>query len=170
MRVLTIGGIPISVESSDSISQTYEAIGGFTLLRTMQGGGIPQRNWRKLKTTITVPAARFLPALHALDMDVPHVIQCLAARQIAGTSNAVTLPAARRADVEPYGFAVMPSGFMVRTPGVLAGSVLTLTPVAGAVRYTACYVPELVAVITALSEHTDVRGAVTGWDLTAEEV
>lgn len=170
MNLLTIGGIPISVGSSDSIAQAYVPIGGVARLRTMAGGLIAQRNWRRLKTTISVSEARFLPALQALDMDMPLVIQCIAPRHIAGASNAVALPTARRTDVAPYGFAVLPSGFEVRTPGVLTANTLTLTPVAGAIAYTACYLPELTVLITDISEHCDVRKAVVGWDLTAEEI
>lgn len=170
MHVLTIGGIPLSVESTDAISQSYQAIGGFTTLRTMRGGAIPQRTWRRLSTTISVSDARLLPALHSLDLDAPQLIQCLAPRQIAGTTRAVVLPAARRADIAPYGFAVLPTGFVVPVEGVLAQHTLTLDAVPGAVRYTACYVPEFTAVITEFSEQFDVRGAVAGWQLTAEEV
>jgi hypothetical protein len=170
VRVLTIGGIPISVESSDLISQTYAPIGGGRAMRLMNGGLVMQRNWRKLKTTISVSDARFLPAIHALDLDVPHVIQCLTRRQIAGDSNAITLPPARRADIDPLGYAVMPNGFMQRTASVLAGDTLTLVAVPGALRYTATYVPELVVLVTDLNEHGDVRSARMGWELTAEEI
>lgn len=170
MRVLTIGGVEIAVESSDQISQTYGSIGGLTTLRTMKGGAIRQRNWRKLSTTISVPSARFLPAIHALDLDAPHVIQCLARRQIASDTSVVTLPQARRADIDPIGYAVMTTGFMQRTSGILSGDTLTLVAVPGALRYTATYVPELLALITALEEHIDLRSARAGWQLTAEEI
>lgn len=170
MRVLTIGGVEIAVESSDQISQTYVSIGGVSTLRTMSGGGIRQRNWRRLSTTISVPSARFLPALHALDLDEPHVIQCLARRQISADTSSITIPSARRADVDPIGYALLASGFMARTSGVLVGDVLTLVEVPGAVRYTATYVPEFLALITDLSEQMDVRAARAGWELTAEEV
>lgn len=170
MRVLTIGGVPISVESSDQIGQTYTPIGGGKAMRLMNGGLVMQRNWRKLQTVVSVSDARFLPAVNALDLDVPHVIQCLARRQLAGDTNVITLPQARRADVDPLGYAVMPTGFMQRTSGVLSGDVLTLTAVPGALRYTATYVPELLALITALDEHIDLRSARAGWQLTAEEI
>lgn len=170
MHMLIIGGIPISVESSDAIAQTYAAIGGVAHMRTMAGGLIAQRNWRRLKTTVSVGEARFLPAIQSLDLDQALVLSCLAPRQIAGASNAIALPQARRADIAPYGFAVLPSGFVVPTPGVLAAHTLTLTPVTSALRYTACYVPELSVIITDISEHYDVRGAVAGWELTAEEI
>lgn len=170
MIVLTIGGIPISVEQSDAIAQTYEAIGGRGTLRTMGGGAIRQRNWSRIKTTISVSEARMLPALSALDIDTPLVIQCIAPRSIHSALPAVALPTARRADVAPYGFAVMPSGLMRRTGGTLAGNTLTLDVVPGAVSYVARYWPELTVLVMALTEHQDVRGAVAGWDLTAEEI
>lgn len=170
MRTLEIGGVVISVEASDRISQTYEAIGGVATLRTMSGGGIRQRNWRRLRTTISVPQARWFPALQALDQDSPVVIKCLAPRHIKGVANVVTLPTARRADVSPWGFATMPDGFSARTSGVLSGNTFTLTPVSGAAFYTAMYVPQLTCLITSLQEHMDVRQADVGWDLTAEEI
>ena len=114
--------------------------------------------------------ARFLPALSALDIDTPQVIQCIAPRSIHSALPAVALPAARRADVAPYGFAVMPNGLMRRTGGTLAGGTLTLDAVAGAVSYVARYWPELTVLVMTLTEHLDVRGAVAGWDLTAEEI
>ena len=170
MRVLTIGGVPISVESSDRIAQTYTAIGGGRTMRLMNGGLVMQRNWRRLQTVVTVSDARFLPAIHALDLDVPHVIQCLARRHLASDTSVVTLPRARRADIDPIGYAVMPTGFMQRTGGILSGDTLTLAAVPGALRYTATYVPELLALITAVEEHIDVRSARAGWQLTAEEI
>lgn len=170
MNLLTIGGIPISVEASDTISQTYAPIGGRATIRMMDGAALRQKNWSRIKTTVSVSAARFLPALASLDLDVPQVIQCVAPRHIAGMSNAVSLPISRRTDVPPYGFATIANGFMVPTAGVLDGNTYTLAPVAGALRYTACYLPELTVLITDLAEHYDVRGAVAGWELTAEEV
>lgn len=170
MITLRIGGIPISVESSDSISQTYAAIGGFADVRTLAGGLIRQRNWRKLKSTISVGEARFLPAVQGLDLDVPQLISCVGPRSIASASPAIALPSDRRADVVPYGFAVLPGGFMQPTTGVLAGDTLTLTAVATAVQYQACYVPEFMALITDLNERFDYRSAVAGWDITVEQV
>lgn len=108
--------------------------------------------------------------LSALDIDTPQVIQCIAPRSIHSALPAVALPAARRADVAPYGFAVMPNGLMRRTGGTLAGGTLTLDVVPGAVSYVARYWPELTVLVMSLTEHQDVRGAVAGWDLTAEEI
>lgn len=169
MILLELGGVAISVEETDSISQTYELIGGAASLRTLGGGLIRQRNWRKLKTVVSVSEARFLPALQALDLDTTQVLKCVAPREIASAVSAITLPTARRADAAPYGFAMLATGFRVRTPGVLVGDVMTLQAVPGAVRYSVCYVPQLV-VIAMLTERFDVRGAVAGWELTAEEV
>lgn len=168
--MLTIGGIAISVEQSDAISQTYEAIGGRGTLRTMAGGAVRQRNWSKLKTSVSVGEARLPPALAALDIDTPHVIQCVAPRTVFSAVPAVALPAARRADVAPYGFALRADGFMAPVAGTLAGSTLTLAAVDGAVGYSVCYVPELTVLVTSMTERFDYHGAVAGWDLTAEEI
>ena len=81
MILLELGGVAISVEESDSISQTYELIGGAASLRTLGGGLIRQRNWRRLKTVVSVAEARFLPALQSLDLDVTQVLKCVAPRE-----------------------------------------------------------------------------------------
>lgn len=170
MLMLEIGGVRVAVESSDAIAQTYEAFGGMATLRVLSGGALRQRNWRRLRTRVTVSEARWHSAIQALDQDAVHVLKCLAPRVVSSTAPAITLPAARRADYEPWGVAVMPSGLSVPTPGTLAGNVLTLTAVPGALGYTASYVPQLSVLITGLAESFDVRGAVASWDLTCEEV
>lgn len=170
MLVLEIGAVRVAVESSDAISQSYEGIGGVATIRLLNGGAVRQRNWRKLRTRVTVSDARWLPAIQALDLDAVHVLKCLAPRSVSSTVPAITLPAARRADVAPWGAAVMPDGFSVPTPSTLAGNVLTLTAVDGALGYVAFYVPQLSVLITGLTESFDVRGAVASWDLTCEEV
>lgn len=170
MILLTIGGIPISVASSDAITQTYAPIGGAASLRTMRGGLIRQRNWKKLKTQISVSEARLPPALQSLDWDLPHLIQCVQPRSMSASAVVFTVPSARRTDVDPYGFAMMPNGLEVPTAANVYGHVVTLDEVMGAVRYTVCYVPSLTMLITDFVERCDVHGAVFGWDLTAEEI
>lgn len=171
MILLTIGGIPISVASSDAISQTYTPIGGVASLRTMGGGLIRQRNWSKVQTQISVSDARLPPALQGLDWDAPHIIKCVQPRAISASSPIITVPSARRTDVAPYGFAMMPDGRDVPTPATLAGGgVVTLAEVVGAARYTVCYVPQMTMLITEFTEHGDVHNARRSWDLTAEEI
>ncbi len=170
MLMLEIGGVRVAVESSDAIAQSYEPIGGVATLRTLSGGALRQRNWRKLRTRVTVSDARWAAALAGLDEDAVHVMKCLAPRVIASTANAIALPAARRADVAPWGFALLADGFSVATGAAMAGNLLTLTPVTGAVGYQALFVPQLSVLITGMTENFDVRGAVASWDLTAEEV
>ena len=170
MKTLWIGAVPIAVESADKISQSYQPIGGQATLRTMRGGAIRQRTWARLSTTIAVPAGRLPPALAALDVDAPQLIKCLAPRAVAGTTRVVVLPAARRADIAPWGVAVLPSGFSQRVGAALVQHTLTLDAVPGALGYVAYYVPEFTALITDFNEQFDVRGAAAGWQLTAEEV
>lgn len=170
MHTLWIGAVPVAVESADRISQSYEQIGGRATLRTMRGGAIAQRTWARLKTTIAVPAGRLPPAVADLDLDVPHVIACLAPRSVSGTTRVVVLPAARRMDVTPWGVAVLPNGFSRRVEGVVNQHTLTLDAVPGALRYAAYYLPQITALITDVQEQFDVRGAAVGWQLTAEEV
>lgn len=162
MKTLWIGDVPVPVESADRISQTYEPIGGMTTLRMMRGTAVRQRTWSKLRTTIQVPAARLPVALREIDLDTPQVIKCLAPRAVSAAVRSIVLPETRRADVTPWGVAVLPSGFSRRVEGVVDAHTLVLDYVPEALRYTAYYVPQFVALITEFSEQFDVRGAVAG--------
>lgn len=166
---LIVAGLELPYQA-DAISQTYERFGGFTARprRLANGAPIVQHRWEKLRTTISAQH-HTPPGLAGLDWTAPFTLACIAGRSVQSLSNAITLPAARRNDVAPYGFAITAAGLQVPTPGSLAGNVLTLTAVAGAAFYKATYFP-LLTVTAGLNERTDQVDLVIGWELTAEEV
>ena len=53
MKTLKIGSIEIPARSSLDLEQTYEPLGGETILRTLSGAGIKQATWQKTRTVIS---------------------------------------------------------------------------------------------------------------------
>lgn len=169
IRTFEIGGIVIPVQAAGDVEQTFENIGGFTLNRMLNGAGVPQSHWRKLKTTIA-GSGWAPPGLAGLDYDATHVLKSVAARSLQATGNVITVPAARRTDsgYAPTGYAIV-DGRYVSTPLVLVTNTATLTAVAGAQGYGVRYWPQ----ITVYARFTDSNrpaGAIWSWQIEAEEV
>lgn len=163
-----LGGVPVPLAAGLALSQSYEAIGGWALLRMMSGAGLKQQHWQRLRTSVS--GEGWVPeGLQALDYSASLGLKCIAPRAVHAVSNVIGIPAARRADAAPYGFAVLADGSLRDTAAALAGDTVTLTPVAGAVRYIAHYYPQLTVFAEPPRTRFDASGAVAGWELTAEE-
>lgn len=168
MPLLELGSAQVPLAAALGLSQTYEPLGGYTLLRMMSGAAVKQQHWLKLRTSISGDG--WIPdGLQALDYSVSMTLKCVAPRAVISASNAIVLPVARRSDAAPWGFVVMSDGSLRDTPGSLAGDTLTLTVVAGAVRYVAHYYPQITVFADPPMQRYDVAGASAGWELTAEE-
>lgn len=90
---LMLDGVLIPILAGVDLSQSYEEIGGQTLLRTRSGRGVKQSHWKKIKTTVT--GSGWIPAaLAGLDTAVAHSLDCVAPR-LAPLGSTVT----ERADV-----------------------------------------------------------------------
>lgn len=169
MRSLEIGGVVVPLLAGITLEQTYQPVGGFTVLRMMNGAAVIQEHWSKLATTVT-GYGTMPPGLAALDCLQTHTLKCIRSRSIFSVSNAIALPAARRTDYAPVGHAILSSGRQQVTPVNLVGDVATLTAVSGATGYMVLYWPQLSVVITSRpAERGDIREARVSWEFTAEE-
>lgn len=159
--------VPVAVGGESQ--QTYETFGAFAVLRLGLGAAVHQEVWRKLRTTLSITGA--VPVgLDGIDWTATHTLACIAPRSIQAATNAITLPAARRADAAPYGFAVTSAGLLQPTAVTLAGNVATLTAVAGATGYQVLYYPLLTIRAPAGPRCSyDAAGAVASWELACEE-
>lgn len=167
---LTIDGLRLPLPIAGEIEQSYEFFGGYTLLRLGAGAAVHQEAWRRIRTTLSASGIA-PPGLDGIEWSQPHTLGCVAARSIQSASNVITLPAARRSDAAPYGWAVSAAGLLTPTPVALAGNVATLTVVAGAAGYQVAWYPLLtIRAPAGPSVSYDAAGAVAGWQLTAEEV
>lgn len=169
MLNLKINGVVVAFESMGDISQRYGWVGGFTNDRMMDGTLDSQETWRKRSTTITgsgwVPAA-----LEGIDWSAPVTVDCVQQVAINSPVATIMLPTARRSDVAPFAFAVSPAGRLVPTDSSLAGDLLTITPVAGAVAYQAVYYPRLVCRSPGHALEQQINEMRHGFELVLEEV
>lgn len=174
MMILKIGSIDLPMLAGLDLEQSYEPIGGETILRTVGGTGIKQTTWQKLRTIIS--GSGWIPAgLDSLDATVQHVIGCIVPRSVpcVFATRQATLPAARRSDSGhiPFGQAILPDNSVVTTTASLAGDVAIVAAVAGAVAYQALYLPSLTCWLTRRPTDSGNRSdASYRWEIVAEEV
>ena len=166
---LKVDGVVVPFEAMGEITQSYGWVGGFTNDRMMDGSLDGQETWRKRSTTIRA-AGWVPPAFEGIDWSAPHTIDCVGQVSIASPATSIVLPTARRSDVDPFAFAVMPTGLLSQTDSSLTGDVLTITAVTGAVSYQAVYYPRLVCRSAGQNNEHQLNTAVLGWELTLEEV
>ena len=166
---LTIDGLRLPLPVAGEIRQSYESFGGFTVLRLGQGAAVHQEAWRKTRTTLSA-SGLIPPGLAAVDWTASHTLGCVAPRSIQSASNVITLPAARRVDAAPYGFALDAVG-LLRPVGVsVAGNAATLAVWPGAVSYQVLYYPLLtVRAPAGVRAEYDAAGAAAGWEMVCEE-
>lgn len=167
---LAVNGLRIPLQIGAQIQQSYEDLGGFTLLRLGAGAAVPQQSWRKTRTTLSAQGIA-PPGLAAVDWTQPVTLSCVAARSIQSASNIINIPAERRTDAPPYGWAVMPDGTLKPTLVAAAGSTATLTPVAGAAGYQVLWYPLLsVYAVAGVRVSYDAAGAAAAWEIVCEEI
>jgi len=172
LKILKIGSVEIPARSSLDIDQTYEPLGGETILRTLSGAGIKQATWQRTRTVIS-GGGWIPPGLTHLDYTTQQSVACIVPRAlICNGSRMATLPAARRADTgyEPWAWALMPDGSTINADLTLVGSLATAAVVSGAQGYQILYYPQ----ITAWISRPDIAGsrATAGyqWQIVAEQV
>lgn len=165
---LILGGVEVAFDASHQISQTYETLGGRTLLRTLDGTGVLQRQWVKLRTVIR-GEGRLPDGLSGLDYSASLTLSCMAPISLwSATPTGLSLPAARRSDWAPHGYAIV-AGRQVATPISIATHAVTFTAVAGATGYVCAYYPSLTVYAEPPRLSFNGRGPAAGWEIVAEE-
>jgi len=150
-------------------SQGYEKIGGNVLHRTLDGTGVKQHNWAKLKTAVSGKGGLPL-GFSGLDYTGLLTLKCGAARSITSSANAIVVPASRRVDPPylPTGKKLV-DGFYLDAPVNIAGNTVTVTLDAQATAYMVLYFPQLQVYMNDPSESTDIISASASWSFVAEE-
>jgi len=152
-----------------SYSQTYEVIGGAAQFRTLDGTGVKQQNWAKLKTTVSGEGG--LPVgLSGLDYSDTLILKCGAPRAISSTNNVIVIPANRRTDT-PY----LPTarkridGYLVPAVVNMIGNTATVVLDAAADTYSVMYYPQIEVLMNDPNESYSIGSSSSGWSFTAEE-
>ncbi len=173
MNAFSVGGVAVIEDARLRFSQEYFDRRVSSDMPTGDGGLIRQTllgSVGKLRTRITCETAWQPINLAGLDLSQPVTLQCFEPRIISGTTEVITLPAARRTDSGyiPIGYAMVDG---VETSTVITDTtdnVVTLAVVAGADSYHAQYVPEL-TVYADLSESYASESDRYAWTLDAME-
>jgi hypothetical protein len=165
---LILGSVVVSFDASYALSQTYEMLGGRSLLRMISGAGHLQTHWAKRRTVIT-GSGRLPAGLDGLDYTASMSLYCAAPLSIFSATPSATLPAARRTDWAPHGYAIV-DGRQVPTGISIATNAVTFTAVSGASGYVVSYYPILTVYVEPPRLNFDGRGVVCGWEIVAEEV
>lgn len=173
MMTLKIGALEIPLLAALDIEQNYEALGGEFVFRAVDGTGIKQSTWKKLR--VTTSGGGWVPAgLESLDVSVPLTVACIVPRAVPASmvTRQATLPAARRSDTghTPWGLALLPDGAVTETTISIAGNVATLGAVADAIAYRAMYLPQITAWVSRPRDSGVRNEAGYRWEITCEEV
>jgi len=166
---LVLGGIAIW-PAAGPIRQSYEPIGGSSVLRMSQGAAVKLTHWSRTRTSAS-GSGQIDPGLDALDYSQPLELLCVKARAMDGTDRTFDLPPAeqRRADVEPWGMARVGDRW-VETAVAVAADQAQLAAVAGATAYRVCWYPRYVVFTAGLVSDFDESTGLYDWSLTAEQV
>ena len=170
MNSFTIGGIEVTLRASASWNQQYrpKAIG--TDHNMGDGGSVRQTlagSVGKLRTVIE--GNGFTPVgIAGLDYTSSMTLKCAEPRIVTGATTTIVIPANRRADDAPAGFAIV-DGEQVSTPISIVTNTVTLTAVSGATAYQVEYVPEI-TVLADLVEGFNTTSGIHTWTLTCTEV
>lgn len=171
MNSFTIGGVVVILDAAAKWDQQYRQKSTGVDHATGDGGTIRQALLGavgKLRTTIT--GEGFTPiGLAGLDYTQPLVIKCAKPRIAADTDTTVTIPAARRTDDAPAGFAIVAGEQVSTTIISIVANVATLTAVGSATAYQVEYIPEL-TVYADLEEGFSTDTGRHTWTLNCVEV
>jgi hypothetical protein len=173
ISTLQIGSLVIQTLAALDIEQSYEPLGGESILRAAAGNAIKQSTWKK--TRITTSGRGWLPAgLESIDTTAQLVLSCVTPRMTPAdfSTRQATLTAKRRSDAghTPWGIALMSDGSAVDSDVVIVGDVATVAAVAGAVAYQVLYLPKFTVYANRPTDSGTRSSADYQWQLVCEEV
>lgn len=164
---IMLGGIEIPLHAGAPVETLEPLPGGSNLLRMSDGSAVKQTNWQKMQGTIS--GQGWMPAgLDGLDYSLPLELRLTKVQAMAGTGLVFTLIGTPRPDVPAWGLALVGRDW-VRTPCSVVGGVATLTAVAGATQYRACWMPVFSVFCERPTENQDASGNAHSWQTTWQE-
>lgn len=169
MKTLKIGTFELPLYSGLEVTQSYEPIGGETILRTVSGAGIKQ--WTYDKTRITTSGSGWVPSgLLGLDFTVTHDVYCIVPETLVAdfSTRSAEILVGYRTDSGhvPYGLAQTQNGDTVEVAVTVdANNIATAAATTGAVSYQIGYYPLFACWLMRPSR----SGPDYSWELVAEE-
>ncbi|PKM30235.1 MAG: hypothetical protein CVV07_07405 [Gammaproteobacteria bacterium HGW-Gammaproteobacteria-11] len=163
---LVLGGVVVPVLSGPA-PVAYEPVGGKTGVRMHGGKLVQMTHWERM--TIVINGAGWMgPGLESLDFSQDLELLCTKDRRLNTTALTCTLTSDVRPDVPAWCDAIFADHSHHRTPIVVVGREVTITPVAGAVFYSVGWLPRFMVQASRPSESGSGRD--NEWQIVCEEV
>lgn len=163
-----LGGVLVTFDAANTVSQSYSTIGGISSARMGNGTLVKQTAWEKIATTLR-GAGRLPHGLDGLDYSQSMTLECMAPMSKHSGINVITIPASRRTDTPPFGYARLKDR-LVRTGLSVVINTATLEAVPGADAYVVAWYPVLTVFADAVQSDFSGRGPELSWTINAEEV
>ena len=176
--------VSLPVHATIELTQSYQPLFARTLYRHLDGSAAVRQQWSgKLATEIT-GRGLIPPGFSQLNFDAPMYVSCIQHRSVTSTGTAITIPAARRTDVQhPKKDGTLTTGswyarawdgdtYSTATGTTTTGApnVVTITLATGESHehYEVIYLPKLTVYADRPTE-TYTQNDGCGWSLRAEE-
>ncbi|SDJ61449.1 hypothetical protein [Pseudomonas indica] len=161
-----LGGVPIHPHAGLP-DESAQPIGGSTVLRLSDGAGVKMTHWRKESGSIS-GSGWMPPGLAGLDYNQPLELRSTQTESIVGTATSYTLTSTPRPDVTPWAEALVGKDWVLAAASTVDG-VMSITPVAGASLYRACWLPVYSVFAEPAQRSLSVSNNAHGWSITWEE-
>jgi len=165
-----LNNIHIPIKAGLDFTQSYEAIGGTSILRMQSGRAVKQSHYTKIRTELR--GRGWVPTgLEGLNYSETMLLKCAAPRVVSSTSNIMTIPASRREDIgfEVKAFAIV-GGELLAVELDLDSNIARIKETPGAVNYQVHYYPELMVFAEPIKVSANIYGAEFSWSLICEEI
>lgn len=163
---IMLGGVPIVLHAG-APELSEEEIGGSSLLRMSDGAAVNMQHWSRMAGTIS-GQGWMPPGLDGLDYSQPLELRSTQVNSIVGAGLVHALTSTPRPDVAPWAFALVGDEW-VRTSCSVAAGVVTITAVAGATQYQACWMPVYSVFAKRPPKSQSSSTAAHGWSISWEE-
>lgn len=166
--LLTIDGIALPMGWAGDVSSEEGVFGGFEHLRMANGVVVYQERWVKRRLRLFGNAWR-AEAFEGVDWRGGFELGWIKPQGAVQAGNIFTLPAARRADLDPFAFSNRGCDAIPAVVSVV-GDVATVTADPGADSYSCHWFPVLTMVSQGPTSRHDITQGAFAWEITAEEI
>ena len=161
---IMLGGVPI-VTHAGAPDQSVAPIGGSAVLRMSGGAGIKQQHWATASGSVS-GNGMMPPGLDGLNYSVPLELRLTEVENMVGPGPEFLLTSTPREDKAPWAFYQLEDQLWHRCACSFADGVVTVPPVAGAIRYQVAWMP-VYSVFTDKPPKT--QNTSHGWSFSWEE-
>lgn len=164
---VTLGGVPIVLHAG-APEQADAPVLAEAIVRMGQGGGVKLTHFKKAGGSVSGQGC-MPPGLDGLDYSQPLLLRLTKQESITGPGTMFTLSSTPRADVPPWGLALVGNEW-VRRPVAMDGLLATVTALPGATLYSVQWMPEYWVFVSQPPKQLSPADGMHSWSFPWEEV